>query len=407
MFGYKGAPLIMGRLSAAIARQWQSFLKPHQGSLQVYMDDPLLTLAGTKQERDEIVALCLHISKSFGVNLSYHKGERGSRLTWIGVTVELDVGRKQIILTVPQKLVDETKKKLEEWSGMVPLREVRAITGKLSWLAGVLTRARWAVSILYAIIADVENDIRQGLEKERAAKREDKREKPALVPVKRMELPRAWFIRLLGCDEQWRARRIDFVKPIPKYALLTDASPWGVGLILARVEDDLKKITPFVVARGKVTQEVADALGLEFGNSSGQASLEAWAILLGVRYWASTIRGTALVIRADSTAALHLSRKLASSSPVLNWIGAELALRMEALQLHDFVLHHIHGKLNDEADWLSRAGDNAPAPESLKDFTVRELAPTWMLESEFLPPGKHGHLWGKRSSGSGVLAALA
>ena len=403
---FKAAPLIMGRLSASMARQWQSFFKPHQGSLQVYMDDPLLAVAGTKQERDELVALCLHAAKSFGINLSYHKGERGTRLTWIGVTIELDLERKQIVLTVPQKLVDETKKKLEEWSGMVSLRDLRAVAGKLSWLAGVLVRSRWAVSILYSVIADVENDIKMGLEKERAAKRSDKGEKPALVPVKRMELPRAWFIRLLQCDEQWRTRRIDFVPPAPN-ALLTDASPWGIGLILAKVEDDFKKITPFVVAKGKVTQQIADALGLEFGNSSSQSALEAWAILLGIRYWASTLRGTAVLIRADSTAALHLSRKLSSSSPVLNWVGAEIALRMEALQLRDFVLRHVHGKLNNLADWLSRAGDAAPMPEGLKDFTVRELTPAWMMESEFLPPGKQGHLWGKYASEAGILAALA
>ena len=208
MFGYKGAPLIMGRLSSMMARQWQSFFKPHQGVLQCYMDDPLMCIAGTSEDRDTMLSMLLRTAKIFGINLSYGKGERGQRLTWIGVTIELDVPQQEMVLTVPQKLVDETRQKLEQWSGMVPLRELRAITGKLSWLAGILTKARWAVSIMYAVVADVEKDLKEHKEEDRASKRQDSREKPHLVPVKRLALPRAWFIRLLGCDAQWRTRRV-------------------------------------------------------------------------------------------------------------------------------------------------------------------------------------------------------
>ena len=185
-----------------------------------------------------------------------------------------------------------------------------------------------------------------------------------------------------------------------------DASPWGVGVILAQVSKTTEELKPIVVARGKVTKEIAAELGVEFGTSSSQAALEAWTVLLGLRYWAATLKGFPILLKADSTVALHLTRKLASPTPILNWIGAELALRMESLQIDSFVRRHIHGKLNVEADWLSRPDVDTPRPETLKDFTVREMSSAWMLESEFLPPGKEGHMWGKSASGDGVLASL-
>ena len=39
LFGFKSAPLIMGRLSAAIGRLWQSLMEGHEAQLQVYIDD--------------------------------------------------------------------------------------------------------------------------------------------------------------------------------------------------------------------------------------------------------------------------------------------------------------------------------------------------------------------------------
>ena len=59
LFGFKAAPLVMGRLSATMTRLWQSCLAAHQGMVQTYMDDPLVTLQGTKKERDTIISMLL------------------------------------------------------------------------------------------------------------------------------------------------------------------------------------------------------------------------------------------------------------------------------------------------------------------------------------------------------------
>ena len=79
----------------------------NQVRLQTYMDDLLLVVCGTKLERQSVVARLLYTAKAFGINLSYEKGERGQMLTWIGVTIAIDLPSKTIMLDVPPKLVDD------------------------------------------------------------------------------------------------------------------------------------------------------------------------------------------------------------------------------------------------------------------------------------------------------------
>ena len=69
-FGFKGAPLIMGRLSAALTRQWQAMMQS-QARVQTYMDDPLIVMCGSKADRESMLARLLNSAKAFGVNLSY------------------------------------------------------------------------------------------------------------------------------------------------------------------------------------------------------------------------------------------------------------------------------------------------------------------------------------------------
>ena len=66
-------------------------------------------------------------------------------------------------------------------------------------------------------------------------------------------------------------------------------------------------------------------------------TLEAWAILMAIRKWKHRLQGQTLLIRADSVVALATVAKAAAPSPVLNWIGAVLDLKAEAIQLGKFV----------------------------------------------------------------------
>lgn len=94
--------------------------------VQTYMDNPLVTV---------IAAMLLSTARVLGLNLSYEKGLRGTRGTWIGVTIEVDQETREIVLDIPRKLVDDLLEKLRG-NGMIPLR-LRSTTLKLRWAAGI------------------------------------------------------------------------------------------------------------------------------------------------------------------------------------------------------------------------------------------------------------------------------
>jgi len=67
LFGFKAAPLIMGRLSSCLARMWQSLLRHRDGALQLYVDDAIILLNGTRAHRDEKLALLLYTAAAMGI----------------------------------------------------------------------------------------------------------------------------------------------------------------------------------------------------------------------------------------------------------------------------------------------------------------------------------------------------
>ena len=86
--------------------------------------------------------------------------------------------------------------------------------GKLSWLAGILPRTRWAVSIFYCTLADAEREAVEGVAKRQG----DNRPKRGLVPVKRLELACKWFVQQ---KDAWSCRRIPMQVQLPKYSVTT------------------------------------------------------------------------------------------------------------------------------------------------------------------------------------------
>jgi hypothetical protein len=400
LFGFKAAPLLMARLAAMFTRFLQSLLAKGEGVIQTYMDDPLILLAGTDARRNRTLALLLYSMWALGINIAYHKGERGLRVTWIGVVFELDLEREVFKLTVSRKMANELHEKLKSWeTGMISLRDLRATTGRLSWLAGILPRCRWAVSILYAVVAAAEKDARDGTEEARAANRpSDQRPKPFLVPAARVKLPRQWLVTFLERAEQFLLRTEAFYPMHPDVAIITDASPQGVGAILCYVNLGRGELIPWAAMEAPVRKEDTDWLGLEFGEASSQGAREAWAVLLAVRMWKTRLQQVPLLIKSDSTVALAIAQKLSSPSPTVNWVGAELALRLEWLDVPKLIVHHLPGRFNVEADWLSRPHErSAEVPWALRGVKIQKFEGEARRRSQVPPPGVAPQMWGAKS----------
>ena len=92
------------------------------------------------------------------------------------------------------------------------------------------------------------------------------------------------------------------------------------------------------------------------GSCRSQSILEVLAVLVALKVWQVQFAGSnvRITLRADNMAALALSRKLSSSSPVLNFIGAELSLLLEEMEVEELSPSHVYGATNSVADALSR-----------------------------------------------------
>ena len=393
LFGLKAAPLVMGRLAAQLARFLQSMYSPSEVQMQIYMDDPLACLVGGKARSDRNLALMLLTMGALGLTLAWHKGHRADRLVWIGVTFRLDWEDGYVVVSVPEKMMKEIEAAIREWEvkKMVGLRQLRTIAGKCSWVAGILKKARWIVSIIYAVLTSCQRDVAGGAEEQRRLRRSDQRHKEHLVHTKRLELPRVWLEKLLEGVSLAPSRAVPLKPNGVEVCIVSDASPMGLGAVLAvKTEGDL---SPLEAMELPVTQEMAEALRFEFGTSRSQGIVEALAVVMAVKTWESTLATlpVTLSVRSDSLVALAVADKLASSAPALNFLGAELALILERLKVMDVSTMHIPGVLNLMADWLSRPHMRAEKPETLEKVKMRAAKE---FKFELPTPGEHPGLWG-------------
>ena len=285
---------------------------------------------------------------AFGVQLSLDKGEKGRRITWIGTGFELE--QDQLVLATPQKMVKETQDLLSSWKqrGMVPVRDLRTLAGKLSWIAGIAPRVRWVVSTVYAVLTSAEAE--EHLEEQRAAKRSGDT-RPKLVALKRLGTSLPWLSAALERPEIFLLRREPLVETEPRWGIVTDASPKGLGGTTWQIVGAFE---------ATVTEKEAKILGVEYGEASGQSALETLAIVTAIQGRGVKFKREPVVIRSDSAVALAILKKLASPTKVLNYLASELSLMLEELQVPRLVLQHVPGQLNKEADWLSRPPSGHP-----------------------------------------------
>ena len=110
-FGAKGAPLVWSRFAAAFGRLLQALLRPGEGRLQLYLDDPIWALRGSRRHRDYLISLSLAFLIALGVRISWSKSQRGAQVEWCGV-LYLITSPSVLALTLPEKFVKDVLEEL-------------------------------------------------------------------------------------------------------------------------------------------------------------------------------------------------------------------------------------------------------------------------------------------------------
>ena len=69
-FGLRSAPLIWSRFAAALARLLTAMLRPSEGRMQLYLDDPFWVLFGFKAHRAFLISMHLSTIAALGVRVA-------------------------------------------------------------------------------------------------------------------------------------------------------------------------------------------------------------------------------------------------------------------------------------------------------------------------------------------------
>ena len=347
--GSRGAPLAWAAVFGLISRCVLSTLREERhgdsvlpAAMQVYVDDPWLAFRGTQMQCHRMAATVIVAWRILGIDLAFSKGQLGDQINWIGATLSVE-SSTSIAVTIVKSRLDELADLSDEISSKntVSLRVLRSYTGKCQSMASILVTWRPFVQMLYgAIHAPQSPQLPEGL-----------------VYTRQVAQPVDWIstflrgkkqdiIRVMDTDSHFRRGvRID---------ITTDASPWGIGAILAI---DGRAVEYFTQP---TTLDDAQALGIELTRDSKcQQAFEALTLLVALRQWRYhwATRRCVLHVASDNIAALSMVCKIQPHSPMLNLIARELALDVADAIYQPQICEHVPGVANIAADALSRKYD--------------------------------------------------
>ena len=106
--------------------------------MQVYVDDPVLVVRGSRKVRREQVAILMLAWSVLGIALAVRKGQLGPRVDWIGFTFTLR--RRAIVVSILACRLQEIRQLTDELAkgNVVSVKVLRTYVGKVQSLASLL-----------------------------------------------------------------------------------------------------------------------------------------------------------------------------------------------------------------------------------------------------------------------------
>ena len=199
-FGGHANPLVYSRVACLAARTGQALLFDQpadsgigHGRLQLYVDDPAVTLAGTTEQQMLAIDLLVCWFLVLGIPLSWRKGMyagQGAIHDWIGVSFEVEE-KGVATLTLPKEfcrsLLVLAKIFANADQRVATLKQAQELCGKAGRVAQVVPHTRPFLLGLYGALAG-------SLAAQRARSREAP---PGKVATRRYRHCAAWLVRLL------------------------------------------------------------------------------------------------------------------------------------------------------------------------------------------------------------------
>ena len=305
-FGGHSNPLTYSRAATFAARSAQALLSsPVVGShawalgrMQLYVDDPALTLAGPTVQQQLSVDLVVAWWLCLGIPLSWDKGSLACSAAahdWIGVTFQCRQPGT-CTMTVPNKFHQEVlvlaRLFADPSTSTAPLAKAHALCGKAGRLAQVVPEVRPFTSALFSALSAC-------LMASAARAREAP---PNKVATRRFRHAASWLVSLLAGQPFALEHTLYLRRPLVPTShrrVEFDASPWGGGAVLIQ-EGHPSEF--FVV---EWTNNSAAKFGAVPGQPRWQTFWEFATLVLAMAHWAPNFEG--LVFAGDNIGSLQLA----------------------------------------------------------------------------------------------------
>ena len=354
LFGIKSGPLLWGRVAALLMRITAAAIYSDLARLQCFVDDPLLVTAGTPARRRAVMWKVAVLWHALGFALSWEKGQRGSRIDWIGAQFgpwRSPSGRCGVTVTIPaekiQKMV-ETINKLLFAEACICKIELRSFTGLMSWISNLCPQLNPFTRMLWAALSA--------------------QPEQSWIFTKQVVTPLRWLLSFTKSVQGPLVRR--FRPRSQTVTIITfDGSPVGGGatiqLAVPLRGDRCRHPIAFYWA---TVWTAADEklLRANIGDAGSQAKWEAFSLLLAVATWLPILSAaeSQLAFCGDALGVLADALRFRAKEPVLNKIMAELALFIAPFGYETSTVH-IWSALNATCDWLSGAAPEPSSPDVL------------------------------------------
>ena len=195
---------------------------PTEARLQLFVDDPCATIRGTPQACDWIVATMILAWRALGFPLSFRKGQRGPKVTWIGAHLEITATTVTAAIkdNIVQDLEEQTVQLLQ--SNVANRRAVQSYAGRGHNVAALIWTMRPFMQFAWAALASPGEGA-----------------PPGCIWMKQVLQSLQWTLAFL----RGRVGSLSRTFTVESYlgqgrqdTMAMDASPWGLGAIL--FEDD-------------------------------------------------------------------------------------------------------------------------------------------------------------------------
>ncbi|CAK0856481.1 unnamed protein product, partial [Prorocentrum cordatum] len=276
-------------------------LSEKKGRIQCFVDDPILTMSGSLRTAGREFAKILVLWQLLGFRVSWKKVSFGTSVSWIGATIQADTAVRRVSVSLPEEKLELARK------GNPPVLFRKQVEPALRWLVAFATDAP-------------------------------------------LHLTRHVYL----VDRLYDGLYVE-----------TDASPWGGGGCCwaspaARRAGEAPRAY-FAVTWDHTHEEL---LHTQVGSPAGQASWEAFAMLLAAKLWISPeVRGR-ITFAGDAQGVLATLVQLRGDSAIINDVAKELALHLAPLG-HALEGLHIWAEQNKLADALSRVSCGGHFPRFL------------------------------------------